>query len=380
MKIVADENIPLLMECFGGIGQVVQRPGRSITAEDLQGADALLVRSVTQVNKPLLENSSLSFVGTCTAGLDHMDLDYLAERQIAAAHAPGCNATAVVEYVLAALDVLAERDGFDLQQRVVGVVGKGEVGGRLYRTLDRLGVEVYANDPLCPPDESVRFLELDELIERCDVICLHTPLTTSGLHPTRHLINEPRLSAMKPGTILLNAGRGPVIDNGALKSVLLKGQPLSVVLDVWESEPNPDPELIPLVDIATPHIAGYSLDAKISGTEMIYKAFCQHFGLPARVRVGAVTPIPALKKLGFTDSVLIERARSVAIRSVYDIRRDDARMRPLANMADRERSQAFDYLRKHYGERREFKTLSVQFNNTCQAVQKELRAMGFNTM
>ena len=215
------------------MGKVVPLQGRNITAEDLQDADALLVRSVTKVNESLIRDSNLSFVGTCTAGFDHLDQHFLTRRDITFTNAPGCNATSVVEYVIAALDVLAERDDFTLRQRVVGVVGNGQVGSRLYQALQRLDVEVYACDPLCAEEEGVRFLELDELIERCDVICLHTPLTKEGEHPTHHMINESRLKAMKPGTVLVSAGRGPVVDNAALKNVLANGQILSVVMDVW---------------------------------------------------------------------------------------------------------------------------------------------------
>lgn len=380
MKIIADENIPLLMEYFGAMGEVIPRRGRYINAKDVVDADALLVRSVTNVDERLIQDSGLSFVGTCTAGFDHVDDVFLASRNIRFTNAPGCNATSVVEYVMAALDVLAERDGFDLQQRVVGIVGKGQVGGRLYKRLEALGVQVYATDPLCQPEASVRFLELDELIETCDVICLHTPLVREGDHPTWHMIDEHRLAAMKPGTILVSAGRGPVVDNQALKRVLMDKQALSVVMDVWEFEPDADPELIALVDIATPHIAGYSLDGKIRGTEMIYQAFCQHFGIPVQYSEGELTPPPALQAMTFSPSAQLYQACSTAIRSVYDIRRDDTDMRQLIHLNEIERKKAFDGLRKSYSERREFSTLALSFNNTAADVQKALVNLGFNRL
>ena len=140
MKIIADENIPLLHECFGALGEIVTFPGRSIKAQDVNGADALLVRSVTPVNKALLADSSLKFVGTATAGVDHIDQPLLTSKGIGFANAPGCNATAVTEYVLAALDVLAEKNGFDWQDRTFGVVGKGQVGSWLVKTLQRMGL------------------------------------------------------------------------------------------------------------------------------------------------------------------------------------------------------------------------------------------------
>ncbi len=378
MKIVADENIPLLMECFGAIGNVVALPGRTISADDLKDADALLVRSITRVDKTLLENSPVKFVGTATAGHDHLDCEYLASRNITFTNAPGCNARAVVEYVLAALDVLAERDGFDLRQRTVGVIGKGQVGGRLYEVLRGLGVKVYANDPLCEPIDSVGFLDLESLIDRCDIICLHTPLTREGDYPSYHLIGTEQLARMKPGTILINAGRGPVVDNRALKKRLQDCPDLSVVLDVWEFEPDVDPGLMQLVDIATPHIAGYSLDGKIAGTGMIYKALCQSFGLPARVRLAAITPDPVLKNIGFSNDATIDDAHSIAIRAVYDIRRDDGVMRKKFSGLDQEnRKIAFDLLRRNYPVRREFSTLKVQTKKCTSEVQRALKALNF---
>ena len=377
MKIVADENIPLLNECFGSLGEIVALSGRAITPDDLIGVDALLVRSVTRVNEDLIKDSSLRFVGSCTAGVDHIDRTFLADRGIAFANAAGCNARSVVEYVLCALDVLAERDGFNLQDRVVGIIGKGQVGGRLYKTLEGLGVQVVASDPLCERDPSVEFVELDELIRRCDVIAIHTPLTRTGPYPTHHLIGSEQLKKMQPGTVLVNAGRGPVVDNSALLECLRSGQELSTVLDVWEYEPEVNSDLLALVDIGTPHIAGYSLDGKITGTEMVYKSLCRHFGLPARVRPGAVTPISPLKKIGYTDSASATQAASVAMRAVYDIRRDDALMRKLLKLALDDRKLAFDGMRRNYAERREFSTLKIHARKCSVEVQKTLSALGF---
>ena len=170
-----------------------------------------------------------------------------------------------------------------------------------------------------------------------------------------------------------------MVDNEALKHWLQKGKKLSVVLDVWEFEPDADPELIALVDIATPHIAGYSLDGKIRGTEMIYKSFCQHFGLPARIRVGAITPISALKKIGFNEGAEEKTASSVAIRSVYDIRRDDMQMRNLTSMDQASRKATFDAMRKNYSERREFATLTVLAGRAGKAVEDYFSALGFHT-
>ncbi len=382
MKIIADENIPLLMECFGGMGEVIALPGRTISNEDVKDADVLLVRSVTKVNRELVEGSSLKFVATATAGFDHVDKDYLTSQGIAFSHAPGCNATAVTEYVLAALDILSEQAGFELKQRTVGIVGKGQVGGLLYRVMEKLGIPVYASDPFIEaqnhPDDHDRYLPLPDLIQQCDVICLHTPLTKDGQHPSFHLMGAEQLQAMKPGTILINGGRGPVIDNEALKHTLKHRNDLTVVLDVWEHEPDADPELMSLVAIATPHIAGYSLDGKIRGTEMIYKAFCKQFGLPARVRLPAITPLPVLKEMRFNEGSYFSETCSKAIRAVYDIRRDDAFMRSaLMGKQEADRKVAFDQLRKEYPQRREFNTLRVHLKDCDSSVEAVFQALNF---
>ncbi|MDB2384609.1 4-phosphoerythronate dehydrogenase PdxB [Endozoicomonas sp.] len=380
MKIVADENIPLLKECFGDIGTIVARPGREMTPADVHDADALLVRSVTRVNQALLEDSSVKFIATATAGVDHIDQEYLEQRQIGFAYAPGCNATAVTEYVLAALDILAEKYGFSLQDRTVGVVGKGQVGRRLVQTLQRMGVKVLVSDPLCEPVEGVALVSLNQLIQCCDVISLHTPLTTTGFHPTYHMIAANELKAMKPGTVLISAGRGAVVDNNALQACLESGQDLKVVIDVWEQEPAVNQGLLTGVELGTPHIAGYSLDGKIAGTELIYRAFCTFFGLPARVRTAAITPIAPLRTMGFAESVSVTAAASLAIRGVYDIRRDDMWMRRLLAMDQASARHAFDRMRKTYPVRREFSTLRMRLQCSDEAARERLVSLGFSVV
>lgn len=357
MKIIADENIPFLTECFAPYGEIVPLHGRMISPHDVQDADALLIRSVTKVTQELITGSKLQFVATATAGFDHVDRHALQQQNIAFSHAPGCNATAVVEYVMAALDILSERDGFTLQKRTVGVVGCGQVGGRLYNMLEQLGVEVFGCDPLLEGRSDFNLLDVDTLIARCDVVCIHTPLTVSGPHSTRHLFNAARLMAMRPEGILINAGRGPVIDNEALKLLLPEREDLSIVLDVWEFEPDVDPQLMAQLDIATPHIAGYSYDAKIRGTEMIRDAFLQHFFFEQVGRSPSLIPPATLQRMDFVGA---EQPQREAIRAVYDIRRDDMAFRRVMSSDDsQQRKLHFDLLRKTYPKRREFNTLTV---------------------
>ena len=146
MKILVDENMPYARELFSRLGEVRAVPGRPIPMEALTDADALMVRSVTKVNEALLGDKAIKFVGTATAGTDHVDQAWLQQADIGFSAAPGCNAIAVVEYVISALLMLAERDGFALTDRTVGIVGVGNVGGRLQKRLEALGIKTLLCD------------------------------------------------------------------------------------------------------------------------------------------------------------------------------------------------------------------------------------------
>ena len=297
MRIVADENIPLLDEFFAGFGEIRRLPGRGIDAAAVADADLLLVRSVTQVDRTLLDGSAVKFVGTCTIGTDHLDLDYFQQAGITWASAPGCNARGVVDYVLGSLLVLAEQQGVDLATRTYGVVGAGQVGSRLLKVLRDLGWRVLVCDPPRQAAEGGDFVSLQQILDECDVISLHTPLERLGVHATHHLFDSARLAALKPGSWLINASRGAVVDNRALRDLLSQRSDLHAVLDVWEDEPQVDVALAALCCIATPHIAGYSLDGKLRGTAQIYQAFCAWMQLPASIELAQLLPAPWLPTL-----------------------------------------------------------------------------------
>lgn len=372
MHIVADENIPLLDEFFAAFGSIRRLPGRGITAADVRDADLLLVRSVTQVNRALLEGSRVRFVGTCTIGTDHLDLDYFAEAGIAWSSAPGCNARGVVDYVLGSVLTLAEREGVDPASRVYGVVGAGQVGGRLVSLLQGLGWQVRVCDPPRLAAEGGDFVSLEQVIGECDVISLHTPLDAS----TRHLFDTARLAALRPGTWLVNASRGAVVDNAALRSLLPRRADLKVVLDVWEGEPQADVELAALCQLATPHIAGYSLDGKLRGTAQIYQACCRALGLAEQVDLADLLPAPWLSELSIDGSADPAWVLASLCRAVYDPRRDDADFRrSLSGDADARRA-AFDRLRKHYPMRREIDGLRVRIQGDSAPLAALVRALG----
>lgn len=333
MKIVCDENIAYAREFFAPLGELICLPGRGLTHADVRDADALIVRSVTNVTRELLADSRVKFVGSATIGFDHIDLEYLREAGIAFAGAPGCNARAVVEYVLTALMALRAEC---LTELTVAVVGAGNVGGRLLWALDQLGVKTLMVDPFVSREQIAARFAFNKLPERvelnralqADVICLHTPLTKMGEAPTYHLIAEQEIAALKTGSLLLNAGRGAVIDNQALLNRLQQQSDLDVVLDVWEGEPAISQALLAAVKIGSPHIAGYSAEGKLKGTQMVYQALCQCFDL--QVAEPAIAPWrPA---------------------DAYDIYADD---RDLRRVFPPEGAAGFDRLRKQYRHRPE---------------------------
>lgn len=376
MRIVADENIPLLDEFFAGFGEIRRLPGRSIDAAAVVDADLLLVRSVTQVDRALLDGSPVKFVGTCTIGTDHLDLDYFQQAGITWASAPGCNARGVVDYVLGSLLVLAEQQGVDLAARTYGVIGAGQVGSRLLKVLRGLGWRVLVCDPPRQVAEGGDFVSLQQVLDECDVISLHTPLERLGEHPTHHLFDAERLAALKPGSWLINASRGAVVDNQALRELLAQRTDLQVVLDVWEGEPQADVELAALCRIATPHIAGYSLDGKLRGTAQIYQALCRHLGVEPSTELAQLMPAPWLSDLTIDASADTAWALASICRAVYDPRRDDADFRRSLQGDAATRRAAFDGLRKHYPMRREIDGLAVCVKGNAPALVSLVQALG----
>lgn len=372
MHIVADENIPLLDAFFASFGSIRRLPGRAISAADVRDADLLLVRSVTTVDRALLADSRVRFVGTCTIGTDHLDLAYLDEAGIAWSSAPGCNARGVVDYVLGSVLALAEREGVDPATRVYGVVGAGQVGSRLVLLLRGLGWQVLVCDPPRQLTEGGDFVELQRILESCDVISLHTPLNAG----TRHLFDASRLASLRPGSWLINASRGAVVDNLALKMLLPQRPDLKVVLDVWEGEPLVDVELAALCELATPHIAGYSLDGKLRGTAQIYQACCRALGLAEQIQLDDLLPPAWLGGLALDGSADPAWVLAMLCRAVYDPRRDDADFRRSLSADEAGRRAGFDLLRKHYPVRREIEGLQVKIEGNASRLEALVKALG----
>lgn len=376
MRILADENIPYAREAFEQLGGVVQMPGRAITRDALRDTELLIVRSITKVGPSLLEGTPVCFVGTCTIGEDHIDKAWLAEQGIGFSSAPGCNANSVAEYLVAALLALAERHRLDLDRLSLGIVGVGNVGSKVARKAEALGLACVLNDPpLAGQTGDTKYRPIEEILA-CDIVTLHVPLTRDGPHPTFHLVDKAFLERMKPGAILINTSRGAVVDGNRLLAALETGRLRGCVLDVWENEPAIDVNLLECVDIGTPHIAGYSFDGKVNGTMQVYAAACRHLGVEPAFDVTPLLPEPPVPAVTvYPDE---PDALALAVRTVYDIMADDAAMRELLFLPDEERPARFDALRKHYPVRREFFNTRVELAQPDETLENRLSGIGFS--
>jgi erythronate-4-phosphate dehydrogenase len=371
MRIVADPNIPFMREAFGPLGEVRLVPGREIMASAVRGADALLVRSVTPVNAALLDGSPVKFVATATIGTDHVDQVYLSAKGIGFASAQGSNANSVAEYVVAAMLEMAQRRKFRLRDKTLGVIGVGHVGSRVVRNAQALGMRVLQNDPpRARAEKPNEFVAIGQVLSEADIISLHVPLTKAGVYSTYHFFAKDTLAALEDRLpILINTARGAVIDNKALLKAIDGGKVGGVVLDVWENEPNISPELLDVVDLATPHIAGYSFDGKVNGTRMIYEAACKFFQLQPRWTPNLPPPpVPHIEltvSSGEDDEEVLRRI----VRRIYDITTDDAALR--------KNILTFDKLRAQYPARREFFNTGLVLHGVGESLRAKLTALGF---
>ena len=380
MKIIADENIPCVEQAFASLGEVTLLPGRGMQPGQVHDADILLVRSVTSVDQALLQDSAVRFVGSATIGFDHVDRAWLLQQGIGFSTAPGSNAVSAAEYVVSALLLMAQRKGFDLKQKTVGIIGCGNVGSRLRSRLAVLGMRSVVNDPpLQAQGGHDDFVSLDEVLQ-ADVISVHVPYTRDGLHPTHHLVDAAVLQQLPADALFINTSRGAVTDNDALNSLLGERADLSVVLDVWEGEPAINTQLLERVCIGTPHIAGYSLDGKLRGTEMIYRAACEFFGQAGQWRAADSLPAAAVIEIAETENLSFAALLHRTVSACYDICADDARLRSMLALPADAQPAFFDRLRKEYPVRREFSETAVLLDPALDGLEQVLRGLGFAVM
>ena len=371
MKIVADRDILGVEEAFSPYGDLVLLPGRRITADDVRHADALLVRTVTRIDQALVEGSTLKFVGSATSGIDHVDTGCLAAAGIAFRYAPGCNADAVVNYILAALAWLGQVHKEDWRRRTVGIIGAGQVGGRLARVLGALGMDVAIYDPLLAPTHSLALqqVSLEAVLSR-GLVTLHVPLTFGGPFPTFHMLDNDRLSLLDADAILINAARGEVVDNAALDTLLAQRPRQRVVLDTWEGEPAIRPTLLDKVTIGTPHIAGYSMLGKRNGTAAVLAGFCAHFSLEQK----PVEQATASRQLALPASGDLPDLLNRAILQAYPVAQD------FLPAGRTDLAMVFDARRNNYAFRAQFSEFSVDAGSLPAGLVTDLATLGFKCL
>ncbi len=281
LRIVADCDIPYLKGVLEPYAHMRYLKGSAITPDDVRDAQVIITRTRTRCDRQLLEGSSVEMIATATIGHDHIDLAYCAQHGIEVATAAGCNARAVLQYVMGALSTLAREEGWTPAEKTLGVVGVGNVGSLIYQYGEHFGFRVLGCDPPKKRDNpTLPYLPLEEMLPQCDIVTLHTPLIESGPDRTRGMASEAFFAQMKPGSIFINSSRGAVLDDEALLQAIRQGIVTRSVIDTWNHEPNINRELLQNVTFATPHIAGYSRQGKAAGTADVVEAISRHFSLP----------------------------------------------------------------------------------------------------
>ncbi len=379
MKIVCDKNMPYALEAFSTIGDVILVPGREISPADVKDAEILITRSTTNISADLLEGSVLRFYGSGVIGVDHIDFDYLEKAGIKWATAPGCNAVSVGNYVTAALLWLGGRYGFELEGRTIGVIGVGNVGKQVCRFCRALGMRIIANDPPrqreIEDSDAQEFVPLETLLRESDFITCHVPLNNGGVDNTVHLIGAEQLAIAKDGVVLINAARGPVVDNQALLNVI--GKKVShAVIDCWEGEPAYRADVMAKVDLGTPHIAGHACEGKVNGTAMTYQAACVFLDVEASYPFDL--PEPPVPFIG-TDAAgkSDEDVLRDLVLKVYEIKGDSDRLRVATEDDPAACKAAFDEQRGSYPMRRQFESTSVEINGASASLLCKIKGLGF---
>ena len=374
MKILVDDRIPFIKGALEPVAEVLYLPGDRIGPGEVKEADALIIRTRTKCNAHVLKDSKVKFIATATIGFDHIDTSFCEASGIHWQNAPGCNAKSVEQYILSALLTLAEKKQFELAGKTIGIVGVGHVGSKIERVCKLLGMNVLLNDPPRARSEGAdTFVSLKQVMQDADIITLHVPLSISGEDSTWHFINHLFFSSLRKKTILINSSRGEVVDSFALKHAIHSGILDSVVLDVWENESLIDLELLWRVNIATPHIAGYSVDGKANGTKMSVQGVSEFFQLGLDDWEPKGLPVPEKTEI-LIDSTEknLQQIIYEAVIASYNILEDDKRLRDSVNTFERQRGS--------YPVRREFDSFSVKLANDPTGAAQVLKDLGFNIL
>lgn len=372
IKIAADSKIPFLKGALDHAADVTYYDPSEMTHEAVKDKDALIIRTRNHCNHDLLSGTNVKFIATATIGYDHIDTEYCSQNNIKWVNAPGCNSSSVMQYIASSLVTITEKRNLDLTKSTIGIVGVGNVGSKVARLAGALGMNVLLNDPPRAEKEGPDgFVSLDQIIEKSDIITFHVPLIKSGPYKTYHMAGEEFFAKFNGSRTLINSSRGPVVETEALKNAIASGKVNFCVLDVWEKEPNIDIELLKVVNIATPHIAGYSADGKANGTAECVRRVSEFFGLGIDAE-WYPSDIPAPEgpaELSFDTSCQGNDILLKAIKSTYDVMRDDAVLRISPETFERQRGK--------YPVRREFPYYTVHMENSDPEVRERLEKIGF---
>ncbi|MEW6005116.1 MAG: 4-phosphoerythronate dehydrogenase PdxB [Stygiobacter sp.] len=374
IKIIVDDKIPFLKGVLEPFASIQYLNYTQINNEVLKDADALIVRTRTKCDRNLLDGTNVKFIATATIGFDHIDTKYCKEKNIKWINAPGCNGGSVLQYFASALLNIAHKKNISLKEKTIGIIGVGNVGSKIEKFTRTIGMNVLLNDPPRERMEgSQKFVSLDYLIQNSDIITFHVPLNKDGIDRTFHLADENFFKKFNSPKILINTSRGEVIKTEALKNAVKQKKISSLILDVWENEPQIDNELLNLTDIATPHIAGYSADGKANGTAICINELNKFFNLglnenwyPEEIPLpnNSIQIVVDCKDKSF-QQIIYE-----LINNTYKILDDDNRLR--------QSTETFEQQRANYPVRREFNFYKVKLLNGNNEIENIIKQLGFN--
>ncbi len=366
LKIVADKHIPYLKGVLESLADITYLPAREITSSVVRDADALIVRTRTRCGRELLKGSKVRFIASATSGTDHLDFDYCREQGIACQNAPGCNASSVAQYLAAAFIQIAEKEQRSFNELTLGIIGVGHVGEKVRQVGESLGMNVLLNDPPRERKEkSSRYTDLEYLLETADIISLHVPLNRSGRDQTVGLVDRNFLKLMKPGAWLINTSRGEV---GITKDLVNHSSDKNYIFDVWENEPHLNATLLSKAMIATPHIAGYSVNGKANATRAVVRALSNYFNWDLDDFEPDI-PLPEKNRIKPLSGNDFEELKEI-VKHTYYILHDDRLLR--------ENPGSFEALRGNYRKRWEFDDYTVLMRRNSNRLALVVDKLGFN--
>lgn len=344
MKVIVDNKIPFIKEAIEKIAdEVVYAPGKDLTPSLVKDADALIIRTRTHCNRGLLEGSKVKFIATATIGFDHIDTEYCREAGITWTNAPSCNSASVAQYLHSSLILLQESKGINLSEATIGIIGVGNVGSKVAKVAQELGMRVLLNDlPREDKEGKQNFSSLQTLAKECNVLTFHVPLYKEGKYRTHHLADTAFFQSLKQKPVIINTSRGEVIETDALLNALETKLISDAIIDVWENEPAINLTLLKKVFLGTPHIAGYSADGKANATRMSLDALCRYFNIQADYQI--IPPAPSQPQI-------TAKTLSDAYLQIYDPRQDSNALKT--------HPELFEKLRGDYPLRREKKAYTI---------------------